>query len=156
MSSKNRIDPLSFTPSIARQTPDNEFGTVLARTLGEGVSRSAGLLGSISTMSPVASAALASVRTLTGLTGSGPSAPGVTAVGPSGLAPGGSSTSASVGNGASTEDLLKQMSAGGDGSSMAYLQLQMRMQAESQQFSAVSNILKVRSDSAKAAINNIR
>jgi hypothetical protein len=32
----------------------------------------------------------------------------------------------------------------------------MRMQAESEQFSATSNVLKVRSDASKAAINNIR
>ena len=44
----------------------------------------------------------------------------------------------------------------GELSSQDYLRIQQYMQAEAQQFTAVSNILKVRSDSAKAAINNIR
>jgi hypothetical protein len=38
---------------------------------------------------------------------------------------------------------------------MQYLQLQDQMNKESQQFTAVSNIMKVRNDAAKNAINNI-
>ena len=38
----------------------------------------------------------------------------------------------------------------------AYLQLQNDMQQESREHNAISNIIKVRHDSAKAAINNIR
>ena len=40
--------------------------------------------------------------------------------------------------------------------SSQYLQMQDAMQRESRQFNAVSNVMKVRHDSAKAAINNIR
>jgi hypothetical protein len=39
---------------------------------------------------------------------------------------------------------------------MAYLSLQNEMQKESREHNAISNIMKVRHDSAKAAINNIR
>jgi hypothetical protein len=39
---------------------------------------------------------------------------------------------------------------------LAYLGLQDAMQKESREFNAISNIMKVRHDSAKAAINNIR
>jgi hypothetical protein len=56
----------------------------------------------------------------------------------------------------SDADLLALLSQPGDLSSQDYLRIQQYMQAEAQQFTAVSNILKVRSDSAKAAINNIR
>ena len=56
----------------------------------------------------------------------------------------------------SDADLLALLSQPGELSSQDYLRIQQYMQAEAQQFTAVSNILKVRSDSAKAAINNIR
>ena len=38
---------------------------------------------------------------------------------------------------------------------LQYLQLQEAMQRESREFTAVTNVMKVRHDSAKAAINNI-
>jgi len=56
----------------------------------------------------------------------------------------------------SDADLLALLSQPGELSSQDYLRIQQYMQAEAQQFTAVSNILKVRSDSAKAAISNIR
>ena len=56
----------------------------------------------------------------------------------------------------SDADLLALLSQPGELSSQDYLRIQQYMQAEAQQFTAVSNILKVRSDSAKSAINNIR
>ena len=56
----------------------------------------------------------------------------------------------------SDADLLALLSQPGELSSQDYLRIQRYMQAEAQQFTAVSNIRKVRSDSAKSAINNIR
>jgi len=38
---------------------------------------------------------------------------------------------------------------------MQYMQLQQRIQADNRDFSAMSNLLKVRHDTAKAAINNM-
>lgn len=73
-----------------------------------------------------------------------------------------SAVSALTGGGAppaplrSDADLLALLSQPGELSSQDYLRIQQYMQQEAQQFTAVSNILKVRSDSAKAAINNIR
>ncbi len=40
--------------------------------------------------------------------------------------------------------------------SLQYLQLQQDMQAENRQFTLVSNIMKVKHDTAKSAINNVR
>ena len=40
--------------------------------------------------------------------------------------------------------------------SLQYLQLQQDMQAQNRQFTLVSNIMKVKHDTAKAAINNVR
>jgi hypothetical protein len=72
-----------------------------------------------------------------------------------------SAVSALVGGGGasplqSDADVLALLSRPGELSSQDYLRIQQYMQTEAQQFTAVSNILKVRSDSAKAAINNIR
>ena len=39
---------------------------------------------------------------------------------------------------------------------LQYLQLQQDMQAENRQFTMMSNIMKTKHDTAKAAINNIR
>jgi hypothetical protein len=39
---------------------------------------------------------------------------------------------------------------------LSYLQLQQDMQAQNRQFTAVSNIMKVKHDTAKAAIDNVR
>lgn len=39
---------------------------------------------------------------------------------------------------------------------LQYLQLQQDMQAQNRQFTLVSNIMKVKHDTAKAAINNVR
>lgn len=39
---------------------------------------------------------------------------------------------------------------------LEYLQLQQDMQAQNRQFTLVSNIMKVKHDTAKAAINNVR
>ncbi len=38
---------------------------------------------------------------------------------------------------------------------LQYLQLQENMQRESREFTALSNVMKVKHDSAKSAINNI-
>ena len=56
-------------------------------------------------------------------------------------------------------DLLaaqREMQAEGMQMNLAYMNLQNEMQAESRAHNAISNIMKVRHDSAKAAINNIR
>ena len=39
---------------------------------------------------------------------------------------------------------------------LQYLQLQQKMQGQNRQFTMISNIMKVRHDTAKAAINNMR
>jgi len=110
------------------------FGDILGSALG-GFARGAG--GALSVLSPPAAL-------VGGLV--------------SGVA---SALSALTGGGApqpirSDADLLALLSQPGELSSQDYLRIQQYMQAEAQQFTAVSNILKVRSDSAKAAINNIR
>ena len=124
------------TGTDAPQPPQKKgFGDILGSALG-GFARGAG--GALSVLSPPAalvgglvSGVASAVSALTGAGG-----------GPAPIR--------------SDADLLALLSQPGELSSQDYLRIQQYMQAEAQQFTAVSNILKVRSDSAKAAINNIR
>lgn len=125
-----------ITPAVAAAPAQKKgFGEIVGSALG-GFARGAG--GALSVLSPpaalvggIVSGVASAVSALTG--SGGPPAPI-----------------------RSDADLLALLSQPGELSSQDYLRIQQYMQAEAQQFTAVSNILKVRSDSAKAAINNIR
>ena len=167
MENNNRIASLSITPTVARQTPQNEFGAVLARTAQEVVKTGAGLVSGMIPGGPVTSAAVASVRTtvasVASTNASIPSVSGTSGVPIPGTS-GSTSTSPAASVGATTGqgdawDMLeaqKLMAEDGQKFNMAYLALQNQMQQESREQNAISNIMKVRHDSAKAAINNIR
>jgi hypothetical protein len=149
----NRIASLSMTPTVSRQTPNNEFGTVLARTAREIVSTGAGLVGGVIPGVPVMSAAVSSVRSVVSSVGASPQST-VPVPSPGGVgAPGGTT---GKGDAWDMLEAQKLMAAEGQKFNVAYLQLQNEMQRESREHNAVSNIMKVRHDSAKAAINNIR
>lgn len=143
MDSLNR---LSLNLTVARQTPKNEFGQVMKNALNQ-VSNVSGALMGMLPGSPVLSAAVSSVAALA--KGVESSAAGITSIGagsiPTGTAlPGG--VSGEMGG------MIGQMRAEADRS----LQLQMQMQDESREYNALSNIIKVRHESAKAAISNLR
>jgi hypothetical protein len=150
---------VSLTPTVARQTPRNEFSNVLKNTL-EGASQAVGIVsGALVGSVPgggVISAAVSSVTNFAtsggGIVSANRAATGVTTVG--GTA---SPAVAEVVNGGtgmpnSISDMVQQMRREADRSMM----MQMKMQQESRDYNAVSNVLKVRHDSAKSAINNIR
>jgi hypothetical protein len=146
----NRIGSLSITPTVARQTPQNDFGTVFARTAQEVVKAGAGIAASLMPGAPMVSAAVASVSSVVSSTAS--SVGGAPAVGGAGGVGG-------TAGGGEQWDLLaaqREMQAEGMKMNLAYMNLQNEMQAESRAHNAISNIMKVRHDSAKAAINNIR
>jgi hypothetical protein len=156
MENDPRIASLSITSTLPRQTPRNEFGAVFARTAQEAVRAGTGLAGGMGVSPPVMSAAVSSIRSTvslaTSVTGGGAAVPGV------GGATGPGSAGGAAGKGEAW-DLLeaqKLMAAEGQKFNLEYLQLQNAMQQESREHNAVSNIMKVRHDSAKAAINNIR
>jgi hypothetical protein len=144
-----RLDSLSIVPSIARQTPNNDFGTVLARTTREVLAQGAGFLSPIAPAAPVLSAAV---------TGMGEVASRTLAASPVNAVSSSVPSLGSTGKGESWDLLEAQRGLQNQGASLnvQYLQLQEEMQRESREFNAITNILKVRHDSAKAAINNIR
>ena len=161
MDPDNRVPSLTLTPTVPRQTPKNEFGTVLARAAQEVVRSGAGLVGGMIPAGPIVSAALSSTRAVVSTVASTDAASKAAPMPGTGSA---STSAASAAAGVATGsgeawDLLeaqRALSAEGQKFNMAYLQLQNEMQKESREHNAVSNIMKVRHDSAKAAINNIR
>jgi hypothetical protein len=158
----NRIGSLSITPTVARQTPQNDFGTVFARTAQEVVRSGAGVVASLVPGGAAVSAAVSSVSSV--VSGATSSLRSASATPMTGGAGGTSGTSGGGGLTGTTGqgdqwDLLaaqKEMQAEGAKMNLAYMNLQNEMQAESRAHNAISNIMKVRHDSAKAAINNIR
>ena len=148
MESQNRLSQLSLAPTVGRQTPKNDFGDVLANTVASAVSVGGALASGLSNGSPVLSAAVSGMGKVVGTVASG-----IYAVGsPQLTATGGGASAAGVTGKGDSWDLLKAQ----DSQAKEYLALQNEMQRESREFNALSNILKVRHDSAKAAINNIR
>lgn len=158
MENGNRIGTLSITPTVARQTPRNDFGTVLARTAQEVVRTGAGVVAAIVPGAPAVSAAVASVGAVVSTSASSVRGASVPTGGSVGTGSSASATLGATGQG-DQWDLLaaqKEMQAEGAKMNLAYMNLQNEMQAESRAHNAISNIMKVRHDSAKAAINNIR
>ncbi len=160
MENGNRIGSLSITPTVARQTPQNDFGTVFARTAQEVVRAGAGVAANLIPGGPAVSAAVSSISSVVSTTAAG----GARAASTTPLAGGVGGAGGPLGTGASGGqgeqwDLLaaqKEMQAEGMKMNLAYMNLQNDMQKESRAHNALSNIMKVRHDSAKAAINNIR
>lgn len=166
--SQNRIDPTAITLTAPRQTPKDEFGDVLSSAMGNVVKLGGAVLNA-ATGAPVVSAAVSSVGALGSLHAQRATA-GVVAVGGAGLTSTGAGivpmssagslttvrsvagpTSGGV-EPANMTDYLSQMRTEADRS----LLMQMQMQQESREYNTLSNVLKVRHDSAKSAINNIR
>jgi hypothetical protein len=126
--------PTVTVPQPGSPAPRKGFGEIVTSALG-GVAR--GATGVLSVLSPPAGLVAGIVSGVASAVGA--------------IAGGGGASPIQ-----SDADVLALLSKPGELSSQDYLRIQHYMQTEAQQFTAVSNILKVRSDSAKAAINNIR
>jgi hypothetical protein len=158
MVGQNRIEPTSVTYTVGRQTPQNDFGAVMARSVGAIVNTSAGFIGTVSTGAPGVSAAISGVQSVANGALSNPAS-----------SVGGAVVKGGTLELGATQSVLEQrndpwslleaqqaLQMNNQSYSVAYLQLQDEMQKESRQFNAVSNVMKVRHDSAKSAINNLR
>lgn len=152
MESSNRI---SLTPTVSRQTPKNEFGNVLKNAIQTAASVGGSLLNSVPGVG-IISAAVGNVTALASR-GNGAQQASYAATGVSSVQGGGGATAQAM---ATSPDgvpgeltgMIGQMRAEADRSTM----MQMQMQQESREYNTISNVLKVRHDSAKSAINNIR
>ena len=159
MDSPNRLSSLTVIPSMPRQTPRREFGDELAHALGQGAQFGAGVLGAVVPTPPVVSAAVSAVSRMVApvAVSPGPSSTvqgAVTSLGTAGY----QRPVESVPPGGAADTLSRQAELNRESQAFSamYLQLQTEMQAESRQYNAVSNVIKVRHESARTAINNIR
>jgi hypothetical protein len=154
MDSPNRLSPLSVTPSIPRQTPKRDFGDELAHAAGQGAHWGAGILSAVVPAPPAVSAAVSAVSRM-----AAPASPSVSAQGAiTSLGSAGFQRPLEPSSGGAMDTLSRQAELNRESQAFTamYLQLQSEMQAESRQYNAVSNVIKVRHESARAAINNIR
>jgi hypothetical protein len=150
----NRIDQTPAVITIARQTPKNDFGEVLKATVNGAVRMGGQIFGNVGGM-PVVSAAVSAINSMASNAGRSIQAVGQPAMqvgsvaSPSNQSAGSNN---SVGPDKYSDPSVQQMYE----ASREALGLQLQVQQESREYNAVTNVLKVRHDSAKSAINNIR
>jgi len=137
------LKQIEITTTTPRQTPKRDFADVMGQAAATAVSVGADLIAPVASSSPLLSAAVSAVKTVA--RGALAQSTGAATVGVGGGADPGSMI-----------DANRQLMQEGAQLNMQYLQLQHDMQQESQQYNTVSNVMKARHDSAKAAINNIR
>ncbi len=158
-----RLNQISVTPTVGRQTQKQEFGEVMKDTLTKAGSVISGAIVGGLSASPILSAAVSSVSSLANGSGTGRSVASAAATGLVGSAspatvvggttvPGMGGTLATPTVPSGLSDMMAQMRQEADRSTL----MQMQMQQESRDYNTLSNVLKVRHDSAKSAINNIR
>jgi len=137
----SRIDPVHVTPTTERKTESSRFGDTLRAAAGgviEGIASGVGLAAPFVPGGLVLSAAVRGAGRAVSAAASAPS-PG---------------RAASEGGGDMIE-ATRVLQQEAQSFNLQYLQLQEGMQRESREFTALTNVMKVKHDSAKSAINNI-
>jgi hypothetical protein len=162
MNDASRIDALSPVATLPRQTQKNDFGEKVSSAMTTVARQGLSLVGGAMSTMPILSSAAAGIQSVASL-GHGSSltaVPSTTLPGVSSAAPAtslaGSLSTLTASSSNTMQGVMQQLTSGGDLSPTQYLLLQQSMTEESQQYTTASNIMKVRSDSAKSAINNIR
>jgi len=156
----NRIESITVAPSTTRQSAPGRFEAAL-----QGATRAlhASVVGAVDLAAPIVPFGTVLAGAVRGAAG-GPLSPGVgvgaglsaaaAASGTPGAATGGT-TGGAAGSASDLVEATRAMQAEAQAMNLQYLQLQERMQQESREFTALSNVMKVRHDSARAAIGNI-
>jgi hypothetical protein len=135
------ITSVIVAPTADRKTASSSFGATLraaAAGAADGLAAASGLLAPLAPAGMVLAGAIRGVAQATGGAVRPPSS-------------GGSSPGAA--DGFEAARLLQQE---GQSFNLRYLELQERMQRETREFTAVSNVMKVRHDAARAAIQNVQ
>jgi hypothetical protein len=149
----SRIDQVSVTTTMPRQSQQQEFGEVLKNSIQQGV-RAVGMMsGAVLHSMPGAGVVSAAVSAVTNFANQAPHSASAASSGIINV--NGGAAAAGLANTAMSGDIsgmVQEMRAEANRS----MGMQMAMQQESREYNTISNVLKVRHDSAKAAINNIR
>jgi hypothetical protein len=148
----NRIEAIHVAPTTERKAEPGRFENAL-RTAASGLAR--GVASTVELAAPYVPAG----TVLSAAVRSAVRAP-ATAVGVSAASAEGGGAAAAAGGGGTTSegDILeatRALQAEGRTANLQYLQLQENMQRESREFTALSNVMRVKHDSAKSAIGNI-
>jgi hypothetical protein len=140
----NRIESITVAPTTERKAEPGRFATAL-RAAAAGVAR--GVAAGVELAAPYVPAGTVlsgAVRAATRGTGLHRALEG-------GAAP----AQGGVSDEAALLEATRSMQQEARAANLEYLQLQEGMQRESRAFTALSNVMKVKHDSAKSAINNI-
>ncbi len=148
-----RIGSLVVAPSTERKAEPNRFGAALRNAAGEVANGVAGSVALAAPYLPGGAVLAGALRSAAPAASSAAKSNVASAAGASG-----SVTSAAVTAGGSSGDIVEAtrvLQQEAQTSNLQFLQLQESMQRESREFTSLTNVMKVKHDSAKAAINNI-
>jgi hypothetical protein len=148
-----RIGSLVVAPSTERKAEPGRFGAALRNAAGEVAN---GVAGSVALAAPY----LPGGAVLAGaLRAAAPAAASTARTTPGGAPGAGTSLASSAvaagGSGGDLVEATRVLQQEAQASNLQFLQLQESMQRESREFTSLTNVMKVKHDSAKAAINNI-
>ena len=143
-----RIGSLIVAPSTERKAEPGRFGSAF-RNAAEQVAR--GIAGSVAVAAPYVPGGAVLAGALRPLARASAQA----AVHGAAVAGGSSGAAAVPAGGGDVMEATRALQQEAQSFNLQYLQLQESMQQESREFTALTNVMKVKHDSAKAAINNI-
>jgi hypothetical protein len=145
------ITSVIVAPTADRKTAPSSFGATL-RAVAAGAAD--GLAAASSVLAPLAPAGMVLAGAVRGVAQAAAGAARPPSAGGAPLT-GSSLPSAGAGGGDAFES-ARLLQAEGQSFNLRYLELQERMQRETREFTAVSNVMKVRHDAARAAIQNVQ
>ena len=156
----NRVESITVAPTTERKTVPGRFEAALQ---GATHALASGVVGAVELAAPavpfgtvLAGAVRAGLQG--GATPSGGTLGGVGGARFSAASAPGTTTSTATGGAGSQGDLLEATRAlqqEAQAMNLQYLQLQERMQQESREFTTLSNVMRVKHDTSRAAIGNI-
>jgi hypothetical protein len=148
------VTSVIVAPTADRKTAPSSFGATLrAAAAGavEGLSAAAGLLAPLAPAGMVLAGAVRGAAQATA--GAARGAPAASTSLTASLGSGGTVGGTGSGDAFEATRILQQE---GQSFNLRYLELQERLQRETREFTAVSNVMKVRHDAARAAIQNVQ
>ena len=143
------ITSVLIAPTADRKTAPSSFGATLraaAAGAAEGLAAASGLLA------PLAPAGMVLAGAVRGVAQAAAGAARPASSGTSGP----SAVASTPPGGTDGFEAARLLQAEGQSFNLRYLELQERMQRETREFTAVSNVMKVRHDAARAAIQNVQ
>ncbi len=143
----NRIESITVAPTTERKTEPGRFGAALRAAAGSVARSVAATVELAAPYVPGGTILSAAVRSAAS---AGRGKPGAL-----GADPGTAAAGAAGGAEGDVLEATRALQQEARTFNLQYLQLQENMQRESREFQALSNVMKVKHDSAKAAINNI-